>query len=404
MLNFLKSNKLQHYFSLPFTIVGLVSLFMIIIVTITSSQKILQRISQDITAATANRIADEIQQIRENHQNIMQLIANDLSSNTDISLNRLASLLQGLVTMNQAGIAGIVVKNKEDVIAVLETKGTIDTTIRQGETLLVAPNHADLTAMVADVSKLPPPKTVSVGGKHFYVLWDKGNKDLGKLDVYIGLLLTENILKSRMEKWSISEHAKAFILDRQGILADVGLFLDFDWNGQSVAYEHPACWIRCTARDAYDQLGVLVDLENEQYFVSQGESGQVFANVQPIAGKVDGQKFFIFSVLPEIGYAGHMWDTLEWAIIASTLILSLFFALGYWASERISKPIRKLNSSVKKIGQGDWNHQIGLERKDEIGDLARSFKQMAVRMQELVRNLENRVEDRTGDLKNLIKK
>jgi PAS domain S-box-containing protein len=52
-----------------------------------------------------------------------------------------------------------------------------------------------------------------------------------------------------------------------------------------------------------------------------------------------------------------------------------------------------LNSAAKRIAQGDWNQTVPLKRQDELGELAQSFNQMAVQLQDSFIALERRNTD-----------
>ncbi|MGZ8474158.1 MAG: sensor histidine kinase, partial [Candidatus Deferrimicrobiaceae bacterium] len=72
----------------------------------------------------------------------------------------------------------------------------------------------------------------------------------------------------------------------------------------------------------------------------------------------------------------------------------------------IERPIKELVLGTKRISGGDLNHFIGVTTNDEMGHLATSFNQMTMdlqsahkEIQEGIRNLENKVEERTRQLK-----
>lgn len=57
------------------------------------------------------------------------------------------------------------------------------------------------------------------------------------------------------------------------------------------------------------------------------------------------------------------------------IFLALLVSLGF--SIYFSHPINQLKKSVEIFGTGDYEHQAGISRKDELGDLADAFNQMA---------------------------
>jgi signal transduction histidine kinase len=60
-----------------------------------------------------------------------------------------------------------------------------------------------------------------------------------------------------------------------------------------------------------------------------------------------------------------------------TFILALGCGLTFVLSSLITRPIRKLTEVAKEIGSGNFDHKVGTDVKDEIGQLSRTFDQMA---------------------------
>ena len=52
-------------------------------------------------------------------------------------------------------------------------------------------------------------------------------------------------------------------------------------------------------------------------------------------------------------------------------------ALAYWLASRMWGPIRQLEDGVERIGMGQLDHRIAIESRDELGQLAIRFNQMA---------------------------
>jgi two-component system sensor histidine kinase CpxA len=66
-----------------------------------------------------------------------------------------------------------------------------------------------------------------------------------------------------------------------------------------------------------------------------------------------------------------------WIIGAVTL-------LCYWLAMHLTAPVRKLQKAVERFGQGDLSTRFETRRRDELGDLARTFNRMADRIQTLL--------------------
>src|ERR1019366_241086 len=71
-------------------------------------------------------------------------------------------------------------------------------------------------------------------------------------------------------------------------------------------------------------------------------------------------------------------------------LLSLLFgiAVSFVLALSWTRPIKRLVQSAEEIGKGDWFRDAAMQggghRRDELGTLSRSFRDMAVRLKELV--------------------
>ena len=90
------------------------------------------------------------------------------------------------------------------------------------------------------------------------------------------------------------------------------------------------------------------------------------------------------------------------AIVIITFVLII--AIGIWLIIIIvMKPITKLRKGVEIVGQGNLKHKIEINSKDEIGELAGAFNEMAANLQKSRTNIEKQVKERTADLERLNK-
>ncbi len=87
-------------------------------------------------------------------------------------------------------------------------------------------------------------------------------------------------------------------------------------------------------------------------------------------------------------------NNLEIKIFLITLIiifLSLFGA--YIFSKNLSNPIKDLVSISKKIAKGDFSQKIILNRRDELGELSKSFNEMSEKLKTLFSDLKLKQEE-----------
>ena len=76
--------------------------------------------------------------------------------------------------------------------------------------------------------------------------------------------------------------------------------------------------------------------------------------------------------------------TIAIALISTLLALALGVVIAYTTAKSITEPLNNLMKVTQQIGSaGDLEHEIDIKRKDEIGELARTFANMVVYLKEM---------------------
>ena len=70
--------------------------------------------------------------------------------------------------------------------------------------------------------------------------------------------------------------------------------------------------------------------------------------------------------------------------IGQLWVLGAVVLLCYLLARYLTAPLRALQTALERFGQGDFSARTGSTRRDELGQLARTFDQMAERIQNLV--------------------
>lgn len=83
-------------------------------------------------------------------------------------------------------------------------------------------------------------------------------------------------------------------------------------------------------------------------------------------------------------------------ILASLVAMGLVLSVG---ARRVFRPLATLADITKKFSEGDFAQRAAVRTKDEIGLLAQSFNHMAEELSVLYRSLEQRVEERTRQIR-----
>ena len=73
--------------------------------------------------------------------------------------------------------------------------------------------------------------------------------------------------------------------------------------------------------------------------------------------------------------------TIGLAVVLGAILV--FAWVGHVIARRMTTPFRRIVEGAAEIGKGSFDHRIGMARRDEFGDLARAFDQMAEDLQEI---------------------
>jgi diguanylate cyclase (GGDEF)-like protein/PAS domain S-box-containing protein len=75
-------------------------------------------------------------------------------------------------------------------------------------------------------------------------------------------------------------------------------------------------------------------------------------------------------------------SALGWGVLFCTIALLAAFAVAWTLSARLVRPIQQLDRDASMLAAGDLSHRSAIRTRDEIGDLARSFNQMAASLEQ----------------------
>jgi serine phosphatase RsbU (regulator of sigma subunit) len=76
------------------------------------------------------------------------------------------------------------------------------------------------------------------------------------------------------------------------------------------------------------------------------------------------------------------------SFIGSFLISALGIIIGFLLARNISNPIKKLRYAHLRVGEGDLKQSVTVRSRDEIGDLAASFNQMVMKLDQAEKQLQ----------------
>ena len=116
-------------------------------------------------------------------------------------------------------------------------------------------------------------------------------------------------------------------------------------------------------------------------------NGQPYLCIQTAIDKLD------VHVLNLVSMKGAISQITRWrnTIIAATIVLIVLLSLiSYFLQSIILKKLKILRDSMKKVRKGNFQVEIPVNGKDEVGELANNFRQMMKKMNELIVEAVNR--------------
>jgi len=141
-------------------------------------------------------------------------------------------------------------------------------------------------------------------------------------------------------------------------------------------------------------LGMSIDGQAGSGFVTNSSGGAVAAAYQWLPGHEIG----VWVERPEAAIRAQE-DDFAAMLIGGTLAVALLTAvLAAVITRQLTQPIVSLTQSAVRIAGGDLTQTVDLDRRDEIGVLARAFNVMTRELRSLYEELEHKVAERTRQL------
>jgi len=149
--------------------------------------------------------------------------------------------------------------------------------------------------------------------------------------------------------------------------------------------DHPL--IKASATYLQQQFKQISDITTSQQFDFTVDHQKYFLQVTPVQYE-GGLNWWIVVAIPQADFMQHIDHNTYLTIKLSILAFIIAILIGLLTARRIIHPILTLNEAAKVIATGQWDHQIPLQRDDELGQLAQTFNQMAGQLRLLFAKIE----------------
>jgi signal transduction histidine kinase/FixJ family two-component response regulator len=116
--------------------------------------------------------------------------------------------------------------------------------------------------------------------------------------------------------------------------------------------------------------------------------------------KIQGPDWYFVTVYPKSLLSGFAINSAQFVLIAGLLALGIEILLLYSVMrKKVAQPLHQLIKATDQVSEGNFDVQLDDQRQDELGRLAYSFKSMALQLKSSFVVLEQRVAERTAELK-----
>ncbi|UQZ37135.1 methyl-accepting chemotaxis protein [Paenibacillus sp. PK3_47] len=190
------------------------------------------------------------------------------------------------------------------------------------------------------------------------------------------LYLSET-LKDGQGALTVSLNLKLMSEQINGVkLGTSGYFFIMDRNHKFVS--HPS---KAAGEDVEAYVAGLLDQDSGKLSYTNPDTGQQMSGYY-ITNPATG--FKIIGVLDTKEFSDASLPIIYKNLIVLALALIIALTLLYFIVRSITRPIRSLNESARRVSEGYLNEQIHSNRKDEIGELAKNYNLMVGSLRSIV--------------------
>ncbi|MHC1729101.1 MAG: PAS domain S-box protein [Syntrophobacteraceae bacterium] len=180
----------------------------------------------------------------------------------------------------------------------------------------------------------------------------------------------------------IGESGLTFIIERSGMLVATSTS-DSTYTADKkriASFESESPRISQTGKSISEQLGDLGKIDRKQRLSVHLQGERNFVQLSPLTDH-RGIDWLIVVIIPENDFMSHIKAGNTHTALLSLLALGLTVIVGFTIARRITRPILELNIAARSLADGDWSQELKIDRRDEVGELARSFNHMVKNLQ-----------------------
>ena len=109
-----------------------------------------------------------------------------------------------------------------------------------------------------------------------------------------------------------------------------------------------------------------------------------------------GESWFVICYRKKSVVQSPIFKTVKSIIVIGTVLIAILALVSYLFGRKVGKPLAILDEATEIIGKGNFEYRIDMNRNDEFGNLARSFNDMANKIQKRNKILYDQTDELTN--------
>ncbi|MEA5464948.1 ATP-binding protein [Leptothoe sp. PORK10 BA2] len=241
----------------------------------------------------------------------------------------------------------------------------------------------------------------SLGISAAHAIYDERHTLRGVLGT--DLLLTH--MSGFLENLQVSQSGQIYIVERSGLMVATanadGLFTtepNLDNPERLSPIDSPNQVVAEGAKYLLSHFGEFSQITEGFHLTLTIDRERYFLKVIPFQAQ-GGLDWLAVITVPESDFLAEIDANTRITIILCLVALGLSLILGILTARWIVLPLIQLNQAAQALARGQWEEKVVTQRRDEVGELTNAFNEMADRLKKSFATLEQRVAERTVELK-----
>jgi two-component system sensor histidine kinase ChiS len=217
-----------------------------------------------------------------------------------------------------------------------------------------------------------------------------------KNDELLGVCATDVLLTVELsdflENLEIGQSGEAFIVESSGRLVSSSTGENLQMRGGAnpqrlLATASRNALVRKTSKYLEENFGGWHRIHKKQQLEFKLDGKGYFVQIFPFR-HTQGLSWTIVLVIPKADFMAQIYANNRITLQLGMIALAIAVLFGIVTSRWVVQPILRLNTAAKQLSKRKWSQQLDTQRSDELGELARSFEDMATQLRQSLETLE----------------